>query len=92
MLAVGNDSAPAVFSGEGEAALFLRFGIGDGEWRVRRTSSREILALSSHGLEGFTRVALDPLPGMTDESLASLLVDVGRYPFMERTPLRLAAS
>ena len=41
---------------------------------------------------GLTRVALDPLPNMTAESLASLLVDVGRYPFVERTPLRLAAS
>lgn len=85
VLTVGEDAAPAVFSGEGEAELFLHLAAGGDDLKIRRTSPRELAPLlCGPSCAGATRVALDPSPGMlADESLVGL-VSVGKERFLER--------
>ena len=85
VLTVGEDAAPAVFSGEGEAKLFVHLAAGDDVWTVRRTSLEGLASLlRGSSCAGATRVALDPSPEMlADESLVQL-VSMGKDRFLER--------
>lgn len=85
VLTVGDDAAPAVFSGEGEAELFLRLAVEGDEWRVRRASPGELaLLLRGPSCAGAKRVALDPSPEMFADKLLVDLVSVGKNRFLER--------
>lgn len=86
ILTVGRGGAPTlpVFSGEGEAEMFLRFGAppGDG-WRVTETSARELVSVLCGPCAGVRGVALDPLPGMTETEMTGLVM-VARTRFLDR--------
>lgn len=86
VLTVGDDAAPAVFSGEGEAELFLlHFAAGRGRWRIRRTSPRELASLLRGPFcAGAKRIALDPSPEMLADDLLVELVSVDKDRFLER--------
>jgi hypothetical protein len=66
----GGAQALPVFSGEGEAEMFVWLGgaFEDG-WRVRQTSAGELVSILFGPCAGVGRVALDPAPGMTAETI-----------------------
>ena len=85
VLTVGEDAAPAIFSGEGEAELFMHLGAGGGRRRIRKTSPRELAALlCGPSCAGATRVALDPSPEMLAGECLVELVSVGKGRFLEQ--------
>ena len=61
----GGEQALPVFSGEGEAEMFVWLGgaFEDG-WRVRETSAGELVSILYGPCAGVGSVALDPSPGM----------------------------
>ena len=65
----GGEQALPVFSGEGEAEMFVWLGgaFEDG-WRVRETSAGEIISILYDPCAGVGRVALDPSPVMVAEA------------------------
>ena len=77
----GGAQALPVFSGEGEAEMFLWLGgaFEDG-WRVRQTSTGELVSILCGPCAGVGSVALDPSPGMAAETLR--LTSVGRKRFV----------
>jgi hypothetical protein len=75
------EQALPVFSGEGEAEMFVWLGgvVGD-DWRVRETSGGELVSILYGPCAGVGRVALDPSPGMTAETIR--LVSLSRERFV----------
>lgn len=73
----------AVFSGEGEAELFLYLAVGKEGWKVRQTSSGELISMLDGPCASAERVALDPSPEMFAERLMGL-VCMGKERFVER--------
>ena len=78
-----DDVTLAVFSGEGEAEMFLFPGDREDGWKVRRTSPRELASLLIGPCVGLERVALDPSPEMAAKRLMGLVV-MTRHLFLER--------
>lgn len=71
-----------VFSGEGEAEMFLWLGSApERGWHVRETSAGELASLLSGPYAGVRRVALDPSPEMAATETIGL-VSVGRERFL----------
>ena len=65
------EKALAVFSGEGEAEMFLWLnrGMGSGWW-LRESEAGELASMLLGAYAGFRRVVLDPAPGITTEETA----------------------
>jgi hypothetical protein len=76
-----SEHALPVFSGEGEAEMFVWLGgaFEDG-WQVRETSSGELVSILYGPCAGVGRVALDPPPEMTAETIR--LVSLSRERFV----------
>jgi hypothetical protein len=77
------DGTPAIFSGEGEAEVFWRFGTGGGGWRARRTSPGELVSLLYSRCAASKKVCLDPAPELLCAGVAHL-VSMGKERFVER--------
>ncbi|CAA9451938.1 MAG: hypothetical protein AVDCRST_MAG58-2129 [uncultured Rubrobacteraceae bacterium] len=77
----GGEQALPIFSGEGEAEMFvwLKGAFEDG-WRVRETSAGELVSILYGPCVGVGRVALDPSPEMVAETIR--LVSVSRERFV----------
>jgi hypothetical protein len=77
----GGEQALPVFSGGGEAEMFvwLRGTFEDG-WRVRETSAGELVSILYGLCAGVGRVALDPSPEMSPETIR--LVSLSRERFV----------
>jgi hypothetical protein len=91
----GGEQALPVFSGEGEAEMFVWLGGAfEDDWRVRETSAGELVSILYGPCAGVGRVALDPSPEMPPETIrlvslsrerfASWIVD-SRFPPVART-------
>ena len=76
----GDEQALPVFSGEGEAEMFVWLGgaFEDG-WRVRESSAGELLSILYGPCAGVGSVALDPSPGIDAEMLDLNCVSRGRF-------------
>lgn len=80
----GGGRALPVFSGEGEAEMFVWLGDAFEEgWRVRETSTGELISILCGPCAGVRSVALDPSPGMAEEELIGL-VTLTRERFLDR--------
>src|SRR5919112_4290719 len=77
------EKALPVFSGEGEAEMFVWLGgaFEDG-WRVRESSAGELVSILYGPCAGVGSVALDPSPGVEAEMLD--LISVSRTRFVGR--------
>ncbi len=77
----GGECALPVFSGKGEAEMFAWLGgaFEDG-WRVRATSPGELVSILYGPCAGVGRVALDPSPEMSSETIR--LVSLSRERFV----------
>ena len=75
------EKALPVFSGEGEAEMFVWLGgaFEDG-WRVRETFPGELVSILCGPCASVGRVALDPSPGMAADAIR--LVSVSRKKFV----------
>jgi hypothetical protein len=81
MLDYNGEQALPVFSGVGEAEMFIWLGGAfEGGWRVRETSAGELVSILYGPCAGVGRVALDPLPEMAAETIR--LVSVSRERFV----------
>jgi hypothetical protein len=82
MVACSGEQALPVFSGDGEAEMFVWLGgaFEDG-WRVRETSAGELVSILYGPCAGVGRVALDPSPEMIGINAVSL-VSVTRERFL----------
>ena len=76
----GDERALPVFSGEGEAEMFVWLGgaFEDG-WRVRESSSGELVSILYGPCAGVGSVALDPLPEIEAEMLELISVNRARF-------------
>jgi hypothetical protein len=82
MMACSGDQALPVFSGEHEAEMFVWLeGEFKHDWRVRETSSGELVSILYGPCAGVGRVALDPSPEMFGIGSVSL-VSVTRERFL----------
>jgi hypothetical protein len=74
------EQALPVFSGEGEAEMFVWLGgvVGD-DWRVRETSGGELVSILYGPCAGVGRIALDPLPEMTAETIRLISLSRERF-------------
>lgn len=79
----GGGRALPIFSGEGEAEMFVWLGgaFEDG-WRIRETSTGELVSILCGPCESVRSIALDPSPGMKVEMIG--LVIVARKRFLDR--------
>jgi hypothetical protein len=76
MLMVGHGGGHVlpVFSGEGEAEMFVWLGgVFEGGWRIRETSAGELISIICGPCACATSVALDPSPDMTPEEMVGLV-------------------
>jgi hypothetical protein len=81
MVGCSGEQALPVFSGEGEAEMFVWLGGADEhDWRVRETSAGELVSILYGPCAGVGRIALDPLPGMVAETIR--LVSLSRERFI----------
>lgn len=80
----GGGRALPVFSGEDEAEMFVWLGgaFEDG-WRVRETSTGELVSMLCGPCASVRSVALDPSPGMAKAEMIGLVI-VARELFLER--------
>jgi hypothetical protein len=77
----GGEQALPIFSGEGEAEMFVWLaGAFEDGWRVRETSAGELVSILYGTCAGVGRVALDPSPHMAAETIR--LVSVSRERFV----------
>jgi hypothetical protein len=77
----GNEQALPVFSGEGEAEMFVWLrGAFEDDWRVRETSAGDLVSILYGPCAGVGRVALDPSPEMAPETIR--LVSLSRERFV----------
>jgi hypothetical protein len=75
------EQALPVFSDEGEAEMFVWLGGAfEHGWQVRDTSTGELVSILYGPCAGVGRVALDPSPGMTAETIR--LVSLSRERFL----------
>ena len=76
----GDERALPVFSGEGEAEMFVWLGgaFEDG-WRVRESSSGELVSILYGPCASVGSVALDPSPGIEAEMLDLISVSRARF-------------
>ena len=81
MVGCSSEQAMPVFSGEGEAEMFVWLGgaLEEG-WQVRQISSGELVSILYGPCAGVGRVALDPSPEMVAETIR--LVSVSRETFV----------
>jgi hypothetical protein len=82
MVGCGGEQALPVFSGDGEAEMFVWLaGAFEDGWRVRETSAGELVSILYGPCAGVGRVALDPSPEMVGINAVSL-VSVTRERFL----------
>jgi hypothetical protein len=82
MVGCSGEQALPVFSGDGEAEMFVWIeGAFEDGWRVRETSSGELVSILYGPCAGVGRVALDPSPEMVGMNAVSL-VSVARERFL----------
>ena len=82
IVACSGEQALPVFSGEGEAEMFVWLeGAFEDGWRVRETSAGELVSILYGPCAGVGRVALDPSPEMVGINAVSL-VSVTRERFL----------
>ena len=82
MVGCSSEQALPVFSDEGEAEMFVWLeGAFEHDWRVRETSSGELVSILYGPCAGVGRVALDPSPEMVGIGSVSL-VSVTRERFL----------
>jgi hypothetical protein len=82
MMGCSGEQALPVFSGDGEAEMFVWLGGADEhDWRVRETSAGELVSILFGPCAGVGRVALDPSPEMVGINAVSL-VSVTRERFL----------
>ena len=82
MVGCSGEQALPVFSGEGEAEMFVWLeGAFEEGWRVRQTSAGELVSILYGPCAGVGRVALDPSPEMVGTDAVSL-VSVAREWFL----------
>jgi hypothetical protein len=82
MVRCSGKQALPVFSGEGEAEMFVWLrGSFEHDWRVRETSAGELVSILYGPCAGVERVALDPSPEMVGINAVSL-VSVTRERFL----------
>ena len=82
MVGCSGELALPVFSGDGEAEMFVWFeGAFEDGWQVRETSAGELVSLLYGPCAGVGRVALDPSPEMVGINAVSL-VSVTRERFL----------
>ncbi len=82
MVSCSGEQALPVFSGEGEAEMFVWFeGAFKDGWQVRETSAGELVSILYGPCAGVGRVALDPSPEMVGINAVSL-VSVTRERFL----------
>ena len=82
MVGCSGEQALPVFSGEGEAEMFVWLeGAFEDGWRVRETSAGELVSILYGPCAGVGRVALDPSPQMVGMNAVSL-VSVTRERFL----------
>jgi hypothetical protein len=80
----GGGRALPVFSGEGEAQMFVWLeGAFEDGWRVRETSTGELVSILCGPCASVRSVALDPSPGMAKAEMIAL-VTVVRKRFVDR--------
>ncbi|MDQ3913494.1 MAG: hypothetical protein M3305_17320 [Actinomycetota bacterium] len=81
-LAIDHDGeeALAVFSGEGEAEMFLRLsgGMGSGWW-LKESEAGGLVSMLLGPYAGFRRVILDPAPGIVTEVVEPLILSRERF-------------
>lgn len=77
---VGGEKALAVFSFEEEAGMFLLFENKGPGWRVRKTTTEEVVHVLFGSRTGARRAVLDPLPAVLGDE-TNLLVSLGRDEF-----------
>ncbi len=76
----GGEQALLVFSGEDEAEMFVWLaGAFEDDWRVRQTSSGELVSILYGPCAGVGRIALDPLPEMTAETIRLISLSRERF-------------
>ena len=74
MVGCSGEQALPVFSGEGEAEMFVWLeGAFEDGWRVRETSAGELVSILYGPCAGVGRVALDPSPEMVGINAISLV-------------------
>jgi hypothetical protein len=82
MVACSGEQALPVFSGEGEAEMFVWLeGVFEQDWRARETSSGELVSILFEPCASVGRVALDLSPEMVRINAVSL-VSVTRERFI----------
>lgn len=74
--------SPAVFSGEGEAKLFLRWGMVE-DGHIARTTSEDLISLLDSQCAEARSILLDPSPEMFAERMTAL-VRMDKERFVER--------
>jgi hypothetical protein len=80
----GGEETLAVFGHEEEAKMFLHLsGKSDDGWRVRESSTGEIVSVLYGPCSGAKGVALDPIPGMVSEGTVGF-VRLERECFLRR--------
>lgn len=77
----GNGEALPVFSFEEEARMFLHLGAPRDGWRVRQTTTGELVSILLGPCADVETVLLDPLPGLGGRAAAGL-VGVPRKTFV----------
>lgn len=80
---MSDDASPAIFSGKGEAELFLRLGMVEDGWRIERTTSGDLASLLDGRCAEARSILLDPSPEMFAECMTAL-VRMGKDRFVER--------
>ena len=81
MVGCGGEQAMPVFSGNGEAEMFVWLrGAFEDDWRIRETSAGELVSILYGPCSSVGRVALDPSPEMVTETIR--LVSVSRERFV----------
>jgi hypothetical protein len=74
MVGCSGEQAMPVFSGDGEAEMFVWLeGAFEHDWRVRETSAGELVSILYGPCAGVGRVALDPSPEMVCINAVSLV-------------------
>ena len=80
MVSCSGEQALPVFSGEGEAEMFVWLeGAFEDGWQVRETSSGEIVSILYGPCAGVGMVALDPSPEMVAETIRPVSVSRERF-------------
>ncbi|MDP9474465.1 MAG: hypothetical protein M3R38_01990 [Actinomycetota bacterium] len=80
----GGGRALPVFSGEGEAEMFVWLGGAfDAGWRIRETPTGELISILCGPCASVSSIALDPSPEMAKAEIIGL-VTIARERFLDR--------